>query len=103
MKLSNEFHEYLEDFLVIHPTHEWDQHLPKSKCCGSKDIQELEWPGQVYRKRNRLDYRTHSAQKEQSVCLVARNEYMWIDYLECVVETEPVAEFVSESPTQIER
>jgi len=34
---------------------------------------------------------------------VARNEYMWINYLECVVETEPVAELVSESPAQIER
>lgn len=28
---------------------------------------------------------------------------MWINYLECVVETEPVAELVSESPAQIER
>ena len=34
---------------------------------------------------------------------MARNEYMWIDYLECVVETEPVAELVGESPAQIER
>jgi hypothetical protein len=28
---------------------------------------------------------------------------MWINYLECVVETEPVAELMSESPAQIER
>ena len=63
MKLSNEFHEYLSDDLMMDSTHEWDQRLPKSKCCGSKDIQELEWPGRVYRKRNRLDYRTHSVPK----------------------------------------
>ena len=33
---------------------------------------------------------------------MAGNEYMWINYLECVVETEPMAELVSEGPAQIE-